>query len=156
MEYNEKAFAKGANKKAMWMWLALNVVLSAAYAIEIIKGLKTVQYYVIMELICWVPFIFGLIVLKVKGWHSKLYQDIIGFGFGFVYLYIMLTAPGTLAFTYILPLMSMLIIYKNKSFMLRCGLASVVVVVGTIIRNYLNGMNTASDISNFEKGAKGR
>ena len=34
MEYNEKAFAKGANRKAMWMWFALNVVLSGAYAIE--------------------------------------------------------------------------------------------------------------------------
>jgi len=150
MEYNEKKYAASANKKAMGMWLAMLVVLSVAYVFEIIKGLKSIGFYIVLELLCWVPFIFGLIVLKVKGWHSKLYQDIIGFGFGFVYLYIMLTAPGTLAFTYILPLMSMLIIYKNKSFMLRCGLASVVVVVGTIIRNYLNGMNTASDISNFE------
>lgn len=150
MEYNEKKYAASANKKAMGMWLAMLVVLSVAYVFEIIKGLKSIGFYIVLELLCWVPFIFGLIVLKVKGWHSKLYQDIIGFGFGFVYLYIMLTAPGTLAFTYILPLMSMLIIYKNKSFMLRCGLASVAVVVGTIIRNYLNGMNTASDISNFE------
>ncbi|MBE5947669.1 MAG: methyl-accepting chemotaxis protein [Lachnospiraceae bacterium] len=150
MEYNEKKFAASANKKAMGMWLAMLVVLSVAYIFEIIKGLKSIEFYIVLELLCWLPFIAGLIVLKVKGWHSKLYQDFVGFGFGFVYLYIMLTAPGTLAFTYILPLMSMLIIYKNKNFMLRCGLASVLVVVGTIIRNYLNGMNTASDISNFE------
>lgn len=42
MEYNEKAFAKSANRKAMWMWLAMNLVLSVAYGIEILKGLKTV------------------------------------------------------------------------------------------------------------------
>lgn len=30
MEYNEKAFAKSANQKAMGMWLALNIVLPAA------------------------------------------------------------------------------------------------------------------------------
>ena len=150
MEYNEKAFAKSANKKAMGMWLVMSVVLSAAYAVEIVKGLKTVQYFVIMELICWIPFIFGLIVLKVKGWHTKLYQDIVGFGYGAFYLYIMMTSPGTLAFTYILPLMSMLIIYKNKNFILRCGVASVTVLVITIVRNYLNGMNTPNDISNYE------
>ena len=150
MEYNEKAFAKSANKKAMGMWMALNIVLSAAYAIEIIKGLKTVQYYLIMELICWGPFIFGLVVLKTKGWHSKLYQDIVGIGFGSFYLYIMLTSPGTLAFTYLLPILCMMVIYKNRSFYIRCGIAAVIVVAVTIVRNYMNGMNTPSDISNFE------
>lgn len=150
MEYNEKQFAKSANKKAMGMWLVMSIVLSAAYAIEVVKGLKTPGFYVIMELLCWGPFLFGLIVLKVKGWHTKLYQDIVGVGYGVFYLYIMLTAPGTLAFTYILPLTSMLIIYKNKNFILRCGIANVAVLVFTIIRNYLNGMNSAADISNYE------
>ena len=116
MEYDERKFAASANKKAMGMWLAMVVVLSAAYAMEIPKGLKTVEYFLVMELIAWGPFIVGLIVLKVQGWHSKTYQDIVGVGYGLFYLYIMATSPGTLAFTYILPLMSMLIIYKNKNF----------------------------------------
>lgn len=150
MEYNEKQFAKSANKKAMGMWLVMSLVLSAAYALEVVKELKSPQFYLFMELLCWGPFVFGLIVLKVKGWHTKLYQDIVGIGYGVFYLYIMLTAPGTLAFTYILPLTSMLIIYKNKSFILRCGVANMVVLLATIIRNYMNGMNTPSDISNFE------
>lgn len=150
MEYNEKYFAKSANKKAMGMWLAMSLVLSIAYVFEIKKGLKSIEFYIIMELITWVPFIFGLVVLTVKGWHTKLYQDIVGVGFGTLYLYIMMTAPGTLAFTYVLPLVSMLIIYKNRGFILRCGLASIVVLCITIVRNYLNGMNTTSDISNYE------
>lgn len=150
MEYNEKQFAKSANKKAMGMWLVMSLILSAAYALEVVKELKSPQFYLFMELLCWGPFVFGLIVLKVKGWHTKLYQDIVGIGYGVFYLYIMLTAPGTLAFTYILPLTSMLIIYKNKSFILRCGVANIVVLLATIIRNYMNGMNTPSDISNFE------
>jgi len=150
MEYNEKQFAKSANKKALGMWLVMSLVLSATYLIEVLRELKTPQFFLWMELICWVPFVFGLIVLKVKGWHTKLYQDIVGFGYGFFYLYIMLTAPGTLAFTYILPLTSMLIIYKNRDFILRCGIANIAVVVFAIIRNYRNGMNTPGDISNFE------
>jgi len=150
MEYNEKVFAKGANRKAMWMWFALNVVLSGAYVIEIIKGLKSVQYYIIMELICWVPFIFGLVVLKVKGGHSKLYQDIVGTGFGLFYLYIMMTSPGTLAFTYLLPILCMMVIYKNRALYVRSGIAAVLVVAVTIVRNYMNGMNTPQDVSNYE------
>ena len=150
MEYDEKLFAKSANKKAMAMWAIMMAVLSAAYAIEIVKGLKTPQYFIIMELICWLPFIFGIVMLKVKGWHWKGYQDIVGVGYGCFYLYIMLTSPGTLAFTYTLPLMSMLIIYKNKGFMFRCGILNMAVLIVAIIRNYMNGMNTPSDISNYE------
>ena len=150
MEYNEKAFARRANRKAMLMWLVLSIVLSVAYVMEVVKGQKTVQFYVIMELLCWIPFVIGLIVLKIKGTHSKLYMDIVGTGYGIFYLYIMLTAPGTLAFTYVLPMVSMLIIYKNRNFIIRCGVASVGVLIYTIIRNYMNGMNTAADIANFE------
>ncbi len=150
MEYNDKHFAERANKRAMTMWLIISIVLSVAYAIEILKGLKTVQYFLVMELICWVPFIAGLIVLKVKGWHFKFYQDIVGFGFGVFYLYIMLTSPATLAFTYVLPIMSMMVIYKDRNFFIRCGFATIVTVAITIVRNYMNGMNSPSDISNFE------
>ena len=150
MEYNEKKFAASANKKALGMWLAMLVVLSVAYAMEIPKGLKTPKYFALMELIAWGPFVIGLIVLKIQGWHSKVYHNIVGVGYGVFYLYIMATSPGTLAFTYILPLVSMLIIYKNRNFIMRCGVASVLVLVYSIVRNYMNGMNTPSDISNFE------
>lgn len=150
MEYNEKAFAKSANRKAMWMWLAMNVVLSAAYAIEILKGLKSVQYYVIMELICWAPFVFGLVMLKVKGGHYKRYQDIVATGFTLFYLYIMLTSPGTLAFTYLIPILCMMVIFKNQGLYVRSAIIAILVVVVAIIRNYNNGMNTAQDVSNYE------
>ena len=150
MNYDEKKFAASANKKTMGMWLAMLAVLSGAYAMEIVKGLKSPTYFLIMELIAWIPFIIGLIVVKKQGWHSKLYHNIVGFGYGFFYLYIMVTSPGTLAFTYILPLVSMFVIYKNRNFIIRCGIASIVVLIFSIVRKYLNGMNTAADISNFE------
>ncbi len=150
MEYNEKKFAASANKKTMGMWLAMLLVLSVAYALEIKKGLKTPVYFLLMELVAWIPFIVGLVAIKIQGWHSKLYHNIVGVGYGLFYLYIMATSPGTLAFTYILPLVSMFIIYKNRNFIIRCGIATVAVLIFSIIRNYLSGMNTASDVSNYE------
>lgn len=150
MENNSKQFAISANKKAMGMWLALSIVLSAAYFLEILKGLKTVEYFISMQLVCWVPFIIGLIVLKIRGWQSRVYRDIVGFGFGLFYLFIMVTSPAVLAFAYILPITSMLIIYKNQKFILRYGLFSIGILLFTIIRNIINGMNTATDITTYE------
>lgn len=149
MEYNEKVFAKSANVKAMGMWLTMLIVLSGTYVTEVTRGARSLESYLFMLAIAWVPFIAGFVVLKVKGWHTELYHNIVGFGFGFLYLYIMLTSVGTLTFTYILPLVSMLIIYKKRNFILRCGAATMIIIVITIVRNYMNGMNSGQDIANF-------
>lgn len=150
MVYNEKEFAKKANKKAMIMWMVLMIVLSVGYIIEVIKGMKTVPFLIGMELASWGPFLVGLIVIRIKGWHTKLYQDIACTGYGLFYLYIMLTCQGTLAFTYVLPMVGIMIIFKNQGLIFRCGTFNVVLLIICIIRNYMNGMNSAQDISNYE------
>ncbi len=150
MGYNEKEFAKKANKKAMIMWMTLMIVLSVGYIIEVVKGMKSVSFLIGMELVSWGPFIVGLIAIRIKGWHTKLYQDIACIGYGLFYLYIMLTCQGTLAFTYVLPMVGIMIIFKNQGLIFRCGTFNVVLLIICIIRNYMNGMNTKADISNYE------
>ena len=150
MKYNEKEFAKSANKKATLMWGIMSAVLSAAYAIEIMKGLKTIEYFIIMEILCWGPMIIGFTILKIKGWHAHCYRDICACGYWLFYAYIMFTSPGTLAFAYVLPLLCMLVIYKDRGLMLRYGVANMIILTITIIRNYNNGMNTPTDITMYE------
>jgi len=150
MKYNEKQFATSANKKATLMWVVMSAVLSAAYVIEIIKGLKTVEYFILMEICCWGPMIIGFVILKIKGWHAKCYRDICASGYWLFYAYIMFTSPGTLAFAYVLPLLCMLVIYKDRALMLRYGVINMIILAITIVRNYNNGMNTPSDITTYE------
>lgn len=150
MKYNEKEFATQANKKARMMWLIMSIVLSAAYVIEIVKGAKTVTYFVLMELCCWVPIIVGAIVLKVKGGYAKIYRDICAGGYWLFYAYIMFTSPGTLAFAYVLPLLCMLVVYKDRMLMVRYGVFNMIILAATIVRNYNNGMNTPADVTMYE------
>ena len=150
MNYNEKEFAKKANKKAMFMWLLMSIVLSAAYVFEILKGAKTVTYYLIMEVFAWGPIIAGFIVLKVRGWHTRAYRDICAGGYWLFYAYIMFTSPGTLAFAYVFPLLCMLVVYKDKKLMLRYCIINMAILFATIVRNYMNGMNSSTDVTNFE------
>ena len=150
MEYDEKYFAKSANKKAMSMWLLLCIVLTAAYAIEVVKGLRDVSYYVVFLAICWIPFFLGLLVLKIKGWHTELYKDMIAVGYGVFYLYVLLTTTSNLTFSYILPIASMLVLFKNRAFLIRCGFASIGAVVASVVVNIMNGRNASSDITVYE------
>ncbi|MBO5459353.1 MAG: methyl-accepting chemotaxis protein, partial [Lachnospira sp.] len=119
MEYNEEYFAKSANKKAMAMWMVIGIVLTVSYFFEVTKGFRTVGYYITFVSICWIPFIIGLVVLKVKGWGTSIYKDIIAYGYGVFYVFVMLTTTSQLAFAFILPLSSMLILYKNRNYIIR-------------------------------------
>ena len=45
----EKQFTEGANKRAMRMWLVISIVLTAAYVIELVKGARTVPYFIVFS-----------------------------------------------------------------------------------------------------------
>lgn len=150
MEYNKKAFARSANKKAMIMWLILCAVLSGAYAVEIVKGLRTIGYYMVFLAICWIPFFLGLSVLKIKGMEAKIYKEIVAVGYSVFFLFVMMTTSTVLAVVYVFPLAGMLILYKNRNFLIRCGIAHFLIVAAAVVKNYAGGMNTPSDITNYE------
>lgn len=150
MKYDEEHFKASANLKALILWLILGIVLTGAYALEIVKGLRTIDYYIKFLLICWVPFIIGLIVLKIKGRGAGIYKDIIGFGYGFFYMYVLLTSTSPISFVYILPITSMLIIFKNRNYIIRCGIANMLLISVSIYMHIKNGMNAPSDITEYE------
>lgn len=130
--------------------MLLNIILSVSYAIEIVKGLRTAGYYIIFMLVCWIPFAVGLILLKIKGRAAQYYKDVVVIGYGILYVFVLFTTHSTLAFVYILPLTSMLILFKNRNFMLRCGVATMIGIVASIIKNFLSGMSGAADITAYE------
>ena len=50
----------------------------------------------------------------------------------------------TVAFTYILPVTSLLVLYKNRKFMINCGIANALIIVGAAVYRYMLGFNSAS------------
>ena len=150
MEYNEERFARSANLKAMAIWMTLNLVLTVAYALEVVKGLRTISYYLTFVAFAWVPFAAGLILLKLKGTSTKYYKDFIAVGYGAFYTYVLMTTTSMLSVMFILPLTSMLILFKNRNYILRCGVANMIVIAISIVKNYMSGINAPSDISNYE------
>lgn len=150
MEYNENIFKKSANKKALIMWLTLCLILSGAYAIEIVKGLRTVSYYLLFLLVCWAPFFCGLIILSIKGMATDLYKYIVFGGYSLFYLFVLMTTTSTLAFVYILPMASMLVLYKNRRFILVNAVFTLVILASSIAKNIAGGLNAASDVTSYE------
>lgn len=70
MEYNEKKFKALANKLALGIWCTVLGILTIAYALEVVKGAKTATFYIIFELMAWVPVIISIVLMKLRGIHT--------------------------------------------------------------------------------------
>lgn len=99
---------------------------------------------------CWLPLIFGEVLLHVKGWATELYRYDLVIGYGIFYTFVICTTASPIAFTYILPVTSLLVLYKNRKFMINCGIANALIIVGAAVYRYMLGFNSASDMKNYQ------
>lgn len=150
MTYDENVFKEKANRKARKIWIVFAVLLSANYGSDASGGLYPTTSYLIFLALCWLPLIFGEVLLHVKGWATELYRYDLVIGYGIFYTFVICTTASPIAFTYILPVTSLLVLYKNRKFMINCGIANALIIVGAAVYRYMLGFNSASDMKNYQ------
>lgn len=141
MEYNESYFKAKSNAKARTVWLILIAIMTLSYGSETSQGLHSAKYYTTFLLMAWIPFFIGILVLKINGKSSSIYKEIVAVGYGAFYTYVILTTDSSIAFGYILPLTSMLILFKDRKYMIRCGIANELIVIVHLILHNVYGIN---------------
>ncbi len=150
MTYDENVFKEKANRKARKIWIVFAVLLSANYGSDASGGLYPTTSYLIFLALCWLPLIFGEVLLRVKGWATELYRYDLVIGYGIFYTFVICTTASPIAFTYILPVTSLLVLYKNRKFMINCGIVNSLIIVGVAVYRYMLGFNSASDMKNYQ------
>ena len=130
--------------------LFLLILLSANYGSDASGGLYPTTSYLIFLALCWLPLILGEVLLRVKGWATELYRYDLVIGYGIFYTFVICTTESPIAFTYILPVTSLLVLYKNRKFMINCGIVNSLIIVGAAVYRYMLGFNSASDMKNYQ------
>lgn len=134
MEYEESYFKKQANKNTLLMWTILNVIFTVLYIIEMLKGGRTPQYLVVFLSICWIPYLVGLLVLKVKGWSTELYSAFVSGGYLLLFLFVLMTTKTNVTYGYVFPVASLLVLYKKRKLLLGWGIANVAILLAYLIK----------------------
>ena len=150
MTYDENVFKEKANRKARKIWIVFAILLSANYGSDASGGLYPTTSYLIFLALCWLPLIFGEVLLRVKGRATELYRYDLVIGYGIFYTFVICTTESPIAFTYILPVTSLLVLYKNRKFMINCGIVNSLIIVGAAVYRYMLGFNSASDMKNYQ------
>lgn len=151
MGYDEKIFKAKANIKARRLWLVFAILLTANYGTDTANGAYSVSNYIIFVILCWLPFVCGDILLKKKGKDNDHYRLAFVIGYGIFYVFLLCTTTSPIAFTYILPIISLIVIFKDEKFMIYCAVANMLSLIASIAFHiFVLGQNTAIDHKNFQ------
>ena len=145
MDYNENEFKAKANIKTRRIWLVFALLLSANYGSDVSQGGYPSTNYIIFLILCWVPFFAGDLLLRIRGKADDRYRYALVIGYGIFYTFLICTTDSPIAFTYILPVVSLLVLYKDRKFMVGCAIANIAsVIVSVIYHLVVLGQNTAT------------
>lgn len=96
-------------------------------------------------------FFAGDLLLRIRGKADDRYRYALVVGYGIFYTFLICTTDSPIAFTYILPVVSLLVLYKDQKFMGGCAIANIAsVIVSVFYHLVVLGQNTATDQKNYQ------
>ena len=123
----------------------------ANYSSDVSQGGYPSTNYIIFLILCWVPFFAGDLLLRIRGKADDRYRYALVIGYGIFYTFLICTTDSPIAFTYILPVVSLLVLYKDQKFMVGCAIANIAsVIVSVFYHLVVLGQNTATDQKNYQ------
>ena len=137
------------NHCLVYGWLLIVAILSISYSLEVIKGERDFSYLLIFILITALPAVIVLIrYLRKPDRYSLRYEYIIGY---FVmYVFVMITGSTTMVFSYILPMLSLLVLFHQPAIILYTGIASLILNIISIWMRWQRGDLTINNSKDAE------
>lgn len=129
---------KKINRSLMIGWSIICAVLFVAYIGEYLKGARTGSY-VLTFLACTILPCLYCIYRYIRKPDSEQLKIYIVIGYFVMYLFSMMTSSTSIVFCYILPMLSLLILYHKPKLILYTGIASVVANIYFIAMQFISG-----------------
>lgn len=115
--YDESYFNAKANRRAGTTWLILLIFVNVYYGVKVTQGsYMSLSWQIVTATIGWTSYIAAGLLLKVKGMDYKGYKYIMGYGYLLFFAYIAWTALDQVSYIFVLPLISVLALYKDKKY----------------------------------------
>ncbi|MDE7210197.1 MAG: diguanylate cyclase [Lachnospiraceae bacterium] len=137
------------NRNLIIGWLIIVGILLVAYFGEFLKGQRTGRYMLIFSAVTAVPALVCALLFWRDHHNHNLRYFIIG-GYFVMYVYVLLTGNTTLVFTYILPLLSLIVLYHQPKLVVILWLGSVAANLIFIARQFVEDKITVETSKDIE------
>ncbi len=140
---------KSMNQTAMTGMFIMNLVLMAAYAIELVKGARELGSYLVVVALCLMPCVVSLCVYRRKP-ESFAIRWVFSVGFALLYGYVMFTTTTTLVFCYVIVAYVILMTYIDIKVLSGLGAWALLVNIAVIIKKVLAGGFVGDQVTEAE------
>ncbi len=139
--YDEKYFNAKANRRAGTTWLVLMIIVTIYYSVKVGEGIVRSSWYTIFMIFGWIQYFVAGIMLKIKGMDYRGYRWQLGIGYLIFYAIIAWTALDQVSYIFILPLISIIILYKDpKLIKWMMWLTMFVLITSNVYKGRVKGM----------------
>ena len=111
--YDESYFRAKANRRAGTTWIALMIIVTVYYTVKMMEGAIGREYFIAFTVVGWVEYLLGGLMLKFRGMDNIRYRWVLGLGYLTYFAVIAWTAMDEISYVFILPLISIIILYKD-------------------------------------------
>lgn len=140
---------KAMNKVALACHTVLAVVLALSYLLEVVKGDRTIGYYLIFLLLAVGPVIFEFLMYKRDPEDVRL-KYAIGITYTAFYIFVVFTTVNMIAFTFIIPIYMVLILYSDLKLCVSVSGVGFLVNVIFLVWQGIQGNIDAADSATYE------
>ncbi|MCH3961698.1 MAG: diguanylate cyclase [Solobacterium sp.] len=127
------------NRTLMISWCLVVFMLAVTYIAEIFKGQRTVEYVLVFLAVWCIPVILCNLWYRRDANSSRLCYGIV-YGYLISYAFTLMTAHSFLAYVYIFPLLSVVILYHDGNLVAQLGIATILVNIVYIIKAAFDGL----------------
>lgn len=140
-QYDEEFFRGKANRRAGIVWLALIVIITVFYGSKVYTGKLAVGFFAMYAIVGWGTFLIASILFKLKGPAYPHYKWIAGIGYIILYSVIAWVSLDEISYVFILPLISILVLYKDPKFVrVMMWMTLFVLVSSNVYKGTVKGM----------------
>lgn len=141
--------ARAMNKVAVACHMVIGLVLEVAYLMEVVKGSRTMGYYIVFSLVTLLPILIEVLVYRKEPEELRL-KYVIGIAYTIFYLFVVFTTVNMIAFTYIIPICIVLMLYSDVKLCACVSGAGFVINVVFLVWQGILGNVGPEDLATYE------
>lgn len=146
MELSEKAYV---NKVSTICYTIISLILTVAYLLEFVKDARGVGYTVAMALICLLPVIVMWTLYK-KNKETSVIKYVMAVCYPLFYIFAMITATSELTYTYIFPMLVVMMLFSDVKYSIGICVAAVIDNIIDIIYRAVTSGYSGEQIATLE------
>ena len=140
---------KKVNRSLVYGWMLIVAILFVSYTLEVVKQERTAGYLLVFLLVTVVPAVVVLILyLKQPDRYRLRYEIVVGYFI--MYTFVMITGSTTMVFSYILPMLSLLVLFHEPKIILVSGIASILLNIISVLLRINRGEITSHNSKDVE------